>query len=69
MEKCIHRSKQPLREYKHPNGKPCYSCGRDQIAIIAPYDPDGEIYAATGEEYARCVYYIPEREDKPEDFL
>ena len=67
MKECIHRSKRPLRKWHMLDGSPCYSCNSDQIFINQPYDPDGEIYALTGEIFAKCNRFTPIEEESDED--
>lgn len=65
---CKHRSKRPLRKWRHKDKSPCYTCGREYVTISRMFDWDGDVCAVAGEEnMARCAFYEPlDEQEAPE---
>ena len=65
---CKHRSKRPLRKWRHKDGSLCYGCRLKCVHISRVFDPDGDIYAVAGEEnMAHCAFYEPLEEPEGEE--
>lgn len=57
---CKHRSKRPLRKWRHKDGRPCYSCRLEYVLISRVFDIDGDICDTAGEQnMAHCAFYKP----------
>lgn len=62
MSDCKHRSKRPLKKWKHKDGSKCYSCLLRYTVITEVFDADGDIEAVAGREnIAHCINYEPEQ--------